>query len=101
MRSHRTSNYARVMLTSYPYHLRDVGDVLGDAFGAAAPWIDKALRIGQAVNNALSDQLAETGQTTQQDKKPREGLKYVAIGLVTVAGIATALAITKSLRGAK
>jgi hypothetical protein len=98
MRGHRTSNYARVMLTSYPYHLRDVGDALGDAFGAAAPWIDKALRVGQAVNQALADQ---TNQTTQQEKQPREGLKYAAIGLVTVAGVFAAIAISKAVRGSK
>lgn len=99
MRSHRTSNYARVMLTSYPYHLRDVGDALGDAFGAAAPWIDKALRVGQAINQAWSDQTGN--ETTQQEKQPREGLKYAAIGLVTVAGVFAAIAITKAVRGSK
>ncbi len=64
---HRTSNYARVMLTSY-------GKSYGD-------WMDTAINIGRAVKGLTAKDETDSGVA---DEDPKNGLKYLAFGLGTL-----------------
>jgi len=111
MRGHRTSNYARVMLTSYPYHLRDVGDifadVMGNALGEAAKFAEKPIRMAQQLNKDLNLQRIGSGNDGSGNDgevaESSDAVTYVTVGVITVAGVVAALALGKMLssRGSK
>lgn len=70
----RSRNYARVMLTQYPYRHWDVGDL----YGADEPeekddkkWMEQAILAGRALVGVIRQKkLQKQGQISQEDLAP-------------------------------
>jgi hypothetical protein len=81
MRNHRTSNYARVMLTSYGPKSWDVGDVYGTL--QRHHTLPGGIS-GQRINNDTKDDL----NTEDTDTQPRNDMLWGTLAVVGVVGLA-------------